>query len=300
MEAPKEVNPKLISGTHWSKVIRDELKEEIAKLVSEGRTQPKLAGIIVGDREDSKIYVRNKERACADIGMASTIHRLPGTTSNEELIELIQKLNADESVHGILVQLPLPSTMNEQRILESISPAKDVDGVAGPTQLGKLAYKGYEADFIPCTAKASIELLKREKIPIAGQNVVVLGRSAIVGMPALLLLLKENATVTVCHSRTKNIDEVVRRADIVIAAIGVAQFVKKEWLKEGVVIIDVGINQIEDKTKKAGHRLVGDVDFENCLEVCSKITPVPGGVGPMTITMLLSNVLESSKKPFNK
>jgi len=268
----------------------------VASLVSSGYPQPKLAGILVGEREDSKRYVRNKEKACVEVGIACELFTLPDTTTTEELVLLVKQLNADETVHGILMQLPLPNTIKEREVLETISPLKDVDGIAGPTQLGKLAYRGYQPDFVPCTAKACVELLKREKIPLIGANVVVLGRSFIVGIPVSLLLIKEDCTVTVCHSKTKNIDEVIHRADILIAAIGSAEFVKREWLKEGAVVIDVGINNIQDESRKTGFRLCGDVDFKNCVEVCSKITPVPGGVGPMTIAMLLTNVVESAKR----
>lgn len=297
MEGPVPDNKhKLVSGTHWSKVIREEISQEVKQLVAEGKPQPKLAGIIVGDRDDSKVYVRNKEKACEEVGIACVVHRLPGETTTEEIIALVKTLNEDASVHGILVQLPLPATVSEKQVLETVSPSKDVDGVAGPLQLGKLAYKGYEADYVPCTAQACLELLRRENIALSGANVVVLGRSAIVGIPVSLLMIQENATVTVCHSRTKEINEIVKRADVVIAAIGQPLFVKGEWIKENAVVIDVGINRIEDKTKKTGFRLVGDVDFDGAVKVCSKITPVPGGVGPMTIAMLLRNVLEASKK----
>ena len=292
----ENMQKKYISGTKWAKIIRDEVAQEITMLVADGKPKPKLASIIVGDREDSKIYVRNKEKACLEVGIECKIYNFPENAHTHDIIEEIAWLNSDDSVHGILIQLPLPKTIDEQEILSGISSMKDVDGVAGPMQLGKLAYKGYEADFVPCTANACLELLKRENIPLCGANVVVLGRSPNVGIPISLLLIKENATVTICHSKTKNIPEITKHADILITAIGVPQFVKGEHLKEGVVIIDVGINQIEDKSRKSGYRLVGDVDFDSCINVCSKITPVPGGVGPMTISMLLKNVVNAAKR----
>ncbi len=286
---------KYISGTKWSNIIKNEVFQDVVKFISEGNAKPRMASIIVGEREDSRTYVRNKKKACVEVGMECLIYEFPENSLTEDIITTIKMLNINDTIHGILVQLPLPDTIDERLVLESISELKDVDGIAGPTQLGKLAYKGYEPNFIPCTAKACLELLKRENIPICGSNVVVLGRSSIVGIPISLLLIKENATVTVCHSKTKNIHEIIKHADIVIVAIGVLQYVQGEWLKDGAVVIDVGINQIEDNSKKSGSRLVGDVHFESCVKVCSKITPVPGGVGPMTIAMLLQNILIAAK-----
>lgn len=285
-------NQKLISGVKWAQLIRNEIKSEVSLL----QFKPKLVGILVGNREDSKIYIRNKERALLEVGMDYALNHFPEDVEEMVVIELVRSLNEDPTVHGILIQLPLPSHLDEKKVLGMMDPKKDVDGIASPMQLGKLAYRGYTADFIPCTARACLELLKRENVKISGMNAIVLGRSNIVGMPVALLLLREGATVTICHSKTQNINKIIENADIVIAAIGSPLFVKGEWIKPGAIVIDVGINRIEDMTKKTGFKLVGDVDFEKAVDVCSKITPVPGGVGPMTIAMLLLNTLESAKR----
>ena len=215
--------------------------------------------------------------------------------SQEALLQLVRQLNANPSVHGILVQLPLPDHINEEAILTAISLEKDVDGFH-PENIGKLAMKGREPLFAPCTPKGCIELLDRSGVTISGANAVVIGRSNIVGIPAAMLLLGRSATVTICHSRTKNIEAKVRDADIVIAAVGRAEMVKASWLKPGCAVIDVGINSVDDATRKRGYRLVGDVAYNECREVAGKITPVPGGVGPMTIAMLLQNTLTGAKR----
>lgn len=284
----------LIDGTAIAQKVRNEVKEKVAKRIAEGKSQPGLATVLVGDRIDSATYVSMKQKACAELGMTSFHHPLPADVSQEELEDLIRKLNADPKVHGILVQLPLPSHLDEERVLSLISIEKDVDGFS-PLNLGRLAQKGREPLFVPCTPYGCIYLLKEVGVQIAGANAVVLGRSNIVGMPAALLLIKENATVTVVHSKTKDIPSVLRNADIIIAAIGRAQMVRGDWIKPGAAVIDVGINSKPDPTKKSGYRLVGDVNFEEAKEVAGFITPVPGGVGPMTIAMLMKNTLRAAQ-----
>ena len=238
--------------------------------------------------------MRNKGKACEELGMGSITHRLPEQTTQDELEKLITKLNADKAVHGILVQLPLPSHLNEERVLQLISIEKDVDGFS-PINIGRLAQKGREPLFVPCTPFGCIYLLDQAGVKIEGANAVVLGRSNIVGMPAALLLIGRNATVTVCHSKTRDIAGVVRQADILIAAIGKLEFVRGDWIKPGAAIIDVGINSKPDASKKSGYRLVGDVNFDEAKEVAGYITPVPGGVGPMTIAMLMKNTLRAAE-----
>ena len=284
----------LIDGKAIAQKVRDEVKEKVAKRLAEGKSQPGLATVLVGERIDSATYVKMKQKACAELGMTSFHHPLPADVSQEELEKLIKELNADPKVSGILVQLPLPDHLNEERVLQLISIEKDVDGFS-PINIGRLAQKGREPLFVPCTPYGCIYLLKDAGVEISGANAVVLGRSNIVGMPAALLLVKENATVTVCHSRTKNIAEVVRKADILIAAIGKMEFVQGDWIKPGAAVIDVGMNDKPDATKKRGYRLVGDVNFEEAKEVAGFITPVPGGVGPMTIAMLMANTLRAAE-----
>ena len=285
---------KIIDGTAIAQSVRDEVKEKVAKRVAAGKPQPGLATVLVGERVDSAAYVRMKQKACADLGMTSFHHPLPADISQEDLEKLIKELNADPKVNGILVQLPLPGHLDEERVLQLISIEKDVDGFS-PLNIGRLAQKGREPLFVPCTPYGCIYLLKEAGVELSGANAVVLGRSNIVGMPAALLLIKENATVTVVHSRTKNIEEVVRRADIIIAAIGMMEFVRGDWDKPGAAIIDVGINEKPDETKKRGYRLVGDVNFDEAKDVAGHITPVPGGVGPMTIAMLMANTLRAAE-----
>ncbi len=295
----------LIDGTAIAQKVRDEVKEKVAKRIAEGKSQPGLATVLVGERIDSATYVSMKQKACAELGMTSFHHPVPADITQEDLEKLIKELNADPKVHGILVQLPLPDHLDEERILSLISIEKDVDGFS-PINLGRLAQKGREPLFVPCTPYGCIYLLKEAGVKIAGANAVVLGRSNIVGMPAALLLIKENATVTVVHSRTKDIPAVMRDADIIIAAIGRAEMVRGEWIKPGAAVIDVGINGIpmlnEDgspvisqKTGKPRQKLVGDVNFAEAKEVAGFITPVPGGVGPMTIAMLMANTLRAAE-----
>lgn len=285
---------KIIDGTAIAKEVRENVKEKVAARIAAGKSQPGLATVLVGERVDSAAYVRMKQKACADLGMTSFHHPLPADISQEDLEKLIKELNADPKVNGILVQLPLPGNLDEERVLQLISIEKDVDGFS-PINIGRLAQKGREPLFVPCTPYGCIYLLKEAGVEISGANAVVLGRSNIVGMPAALLLVKENATVTIVHSRTKNIEDVVRNADIIIAAIGMMEFVRGDWVKPGAAIIDVGINEKADETKKRGYRLVGDVNYDEAAEVAGYITPVPGGVGPMTIAMLMRNTLRAAE-----
>lgn len=295
----------IIDGTAIAQKVRDEVKEKVAARIAAGKSQPGLATVLVGDRVDSAAYVGMKQKACAELGMTSYHHPLPADVSQEDLEKLIKELNADPKVNGILVQLPLPSHLDEERVLQLISIEKDVDGFS-PINLGRLAQKGREPLFVPCTPYGCIYLLKEAGVTIKGANAVVLGRSNIVGMPAALLLIKEDATVTVVHSRTKDIPGVLRQADIVIAAIGRAEMVRGDWLKPGAAVIDVGINGIpmlnpdgtpviSQKTGKPRQKLVGDVNYEEAKEVAGFITPVPGGVGPMTIAMLMNNTLRAAE-----
>ena len=295
----------IIDGTAIAQKVRDEVKEKVARRIGEGKSQPGLATVLVGERIDSATYVSMKQKACADLGMTSYHHPLPADVTQTDLENLIKELNADPKVNGILVQLPLPSHLDEESVLKLISIEKDVDGFS-PLNIGRLAQKGREPLFVPCTPYGCIYLLKEAGIKIDGANAVVLGRSNIVGMPAALLLVKENATVTVAHSRTKDIPAILRQADIVIAAIGRAEMVRGDWVKPGAAIIDVGINGIpmlnpdgspviSQKTGKPRQKLVGDVNFEEAKEVAGFITPVPGGVGPMTIAMLMANTFRAAE-----
>ncbi len=284
----------LIDGKLIAQQVRDDVAAKVAKRVASGKPKPTLAAVLVGERVDSATYVRSKGKACEELGMGSVSLHLPADISQEELEQKIMELNADKSVNGILVQLPLPAHLNEERVLQLISIEKDVDGFS-PLNIGRLAQKGREPLFVPCTPYGCIYLLEKSGVKIEGANAVVLGRSNIVGMPAALLLIGKNATVTVCHSRTKDIAAVVRQADILIAAIGKPEFVRGDWIKPGAAIIDVGINSKPDATKKSGYRLVGDVNFDEAKEVAGFITPVPGGVGPMTIAMLMANTLRAAE-----
>ena len=295
----------LIDGKLIAQQVREQVTAEVAKRVAAGKPRPGLATVLVGDRVDSATYVAAKQKACEELGMVSYHHPLPAEITQLELERVIRDLNEDELVNGILVQLPLPAHLDEERILSLISIEKDVDGFS-PINIGRLAQKGREPLFVPCTPYGCIYLLERAGVKIEGANAVVLGRSNIVGMPAALLLIGKNATVTVCHSRTKNLPEVVRQADILIAAIGRAEMVRGDWIKPGAAVIDVGINGvpllnpdgsplISEKTGKPRQKLVGDVNFEEAKEVAGFITPVPGGVGPMTIAMLMRNTLRAAE-----
>ncbi len=288
--------PKLISGTQLSAEIREELKVEIATLKKKKIT-PGLAVVLVGSDPASEVYVRSKRKTCADLGINSYAHDLPVTCTERKLLDLITKLNDDKKVHGILVQVPLPKHINEQKILNAIDPYKDVDGFH-PMNVGRLL-NGEEC-FVSCTPAGCQEMLMRSGYNPAGKHVVVLGRSNIVGKPIAALLMQKgmggDATVTVCHSRTKNLSSITKQADILIAAIGIPEFVKARMVKDGVVVIDVGVNRIEDKTRKSGTRLVGDVDFKGVSKKARAISPVPGGVGPMTITMLMKNTVKAVRR----
>ena len=286
---------KVIDGKAIAAELRAEVAQGVEELVAEGKQRPGLATVLVGEDPASQTYVRFKQKACAEVGIESFGHKLPATASQEEVEALVQKLNADPSVNGILVQLPLPAGLDEESILKAISIEKDVDGFH-PINIGRLAQKGREPLFVPCTPAGTITLLKKAGAELEGANAVVLGRSNIVGMPAALLLVKENATVTICHSRTKNLKDVCREADVLIAAIGRPEMVRGDWIKPGAYVIDVGINRVDDATRKRGYRLVGDVAYDEAAEVAAAITPVPGGVGPMTIAGLLRNTLRSAQR----
>lgn len=275
----------IINGKEVSKNIRENLQVEIDELKEKGIT-PGLSVIIVGDNPASKTYVKSKDKACKNLGMKSEVHSLDENVSEEELLNLINKLNNDETIHGILVQLPLPNHIDEKKVIEKISPNKDVDGFH-PINAGKLLVG--EDTFIPCTPHGIIKLMESENIDIKGKRAVVLGRSNIVGKPISLLLLNKNATVTICHSKTENLKEITKEADILIAAIGKANFVKSDMVKDGAIVIDVGINRVDGK-------LVGDVDFDSVNKLNGFITPVPGGVGPMTITMLIYNTVIAARR----
>lgn len=281
-----------------AKQIRKEIAVETSRMKDAIGVVPGLAVILVGDRKDSATYVRNKKKACEAVGINSFEVHLPENSTEQEVLDSISKFNEDPSVHGILVQLPLPSHMNEEKILNAVGIEKDVDGFH-PLNIGRLAMRGREPLFVPCTPKGCIELLHRYGIEIKGKRAVVIGRSNIVGMPAALLLQREDATVTIVHSRTKNPEGIIKQADIVISAVGQANMVRGSWLKPGAVVIDVGINPVEDAESPRGYRLIGDVCYEEAIDVASAVTPVPGGVGPMTIAMLLSNTLSSAKRVLN-
>jgi len=284
----------LIDGKLIAQQVREEVALGVEQRVKSGKQKPTLATVLVGDRPDSAAYVASKGKACMELGMGSVSEHLPADATQEQVETLVKKLNADPSISGILVQLPLPAHIDEEKVLSLISIEKDVDGFS-PLNIGRLAQKGREPLFVPCTPFGSIYLLEKSGVKIGGANAVVLGRSNIVGMPAALLLIARNATVTVCHSRTKDIPGTVRQADIVIAAIGKTEFVRGDWIKPGAAVIDVGINAVPDATKKSGQRLVGDVNFNEAKEVAGFITPVPGGVGPMTIAMLMKNTLRAAE-----
>lgn len=290
----------IIDGKQVAADMREELKKEVAKLKEQGIV-PGLGVILVGEDPASKSYVTAKERTCEEIGIYSDDNRLPAETSQKELMARVRKMNKDPKIHGILVQLPLPKHLNETEVLLAIDPAKDVDGFH-PMNVGKMVVG--EESFLPCTPHGVIQLLIRSGVKIEGADVVIVGRSNIVGKPLANMLIQKkpnrNATVTVCHTRTKDLARHTRRADILIAAAGQPNTITADMVKEGVVVIDVGVNRVDDPTKKQGFRLVGDVDFEAVKEKASLITPVPGGVGPMTITMLMYNTVEAAKRACGK
>ena len=279
----------IISGKVVSAAKREEIKERVAKLNEQGK-QVGLAVIIVGNNSASRVYVNNKKKACAEVGINSFEYALPEETTQDELLDLIARLNNDEKVNGILCQLPLPSHIDEQAVINAIDPSKDVDAFH-PFNVGHIMIGDYT--FLPCTPAGIMEMLKFYNISVNGKKCVVIGRSNIVGKPMTMLLLKENGTVEICHSRTQNLKEETLSADILVAAVGKAKFVTADMVKEGAVVIDVGMN------RNAENKLCGDVDFEAVKEKCSAITPVPGGVGPMTIAMLMQNTLTAAKKQNN-
>ncbi len=280
----KKIDGKLISAA-----VKERVKLEVEALKSVGITTG-LAVIIVGEDPASKVYVANKKKACEALGIISEEYALPETTTQEELLALIDELNHKKSINGILCQLPLPKHLDEQAVINAILPEKDVDAFH-PTNVGKIMLGEY--DFVPCTPAGIMEMLQYENIDIEGKTCVVIGRSNIVGKPMGMLLLHKNGTVTICHSRTRDLSEVCKNADILVAAVGRPNFVTADMVKEGAVVIDVGINRVDGK-------LVGDVDFEAVKDKCSAITPVPGGVGPMTIAMLMQNTLTAAKKQNNR
>ncbi len=288
------MSAQLIDGKAIAATIRGEIAAEVEAMKAQYGKVPGLATVLVGERRDSQTYVRMKKKACAEVGITSFGHDLPADISQEELLKVVRDLNANPEVNGILVQLPLPDHIDDEEVLGAIDLEKDVDGFH-PINIGRLSMKRRDPLFVPCTPKGCIELLDRSGIEIEGKRAVVLGRSNIVGLPVAMLLLHRNATLTICHSRTQDLPGVVREADILIAAVGRAEMVRGDWVKPGVAVIDVGINAVDDPTRERGYRLVGDVAFDEVKEVASAITPVPGGVGPMTIAMLLRNTTDSAK-----
>lgn len=277
---------KILSGKEVSARIKEKLKAEVAALTEKGIT-PGLAVVIVGNDPASKVYVGRKEAMCAELGMYSEKYALPEDTAQSELLALIEKLNSDPNIHGILVQLPLPEPLDEKAVIAAIAPQKDVDAFH-PVNVGKIMIGDY--DFVPCTPAGIMELIAESGVEVEGKNCVVIGRSNIVGKPMSMLLLHKNGTVTICHSRTKNLAEITRNADILVAAVGRAHFVTADMVKPGAVVIDVGMNRLEDG------KLAGDVDFDAVEPIAAAITPVPGGVGPMTISMLMRNTLTAAKR----
>ena len=288
---------KILSGTELAEKMRGEMKQEIVRLKEEQGIVPGLAVILVGDNPASISYVKGKEKACAEVGIISREYKFDADYGEDRLLKLIEELNNDSAIHGILVQLPLPDHINEEKVLYAIDPDKDVDGFH-PVNVGKLMI-GVDC-FLPCTPHGIQQLLVRNGIEISGKHVVIVGRSNIVGKPLAMMLVQKrpgaNATVTMCHTGTKNMGEYTKQADILIVAAGRPHTVNGDMVKEGAVVIDVGVNRIEDPTKKSGFRLIGDVEFEEVSKKASAISPVPGGVGPMTITMLLYNTILSAKR----
>lgn len=289
----------IIDGKAVAARLREQIAARVQSMFNETGSRPGLAAVLVGNNPASETYVRMKRKACAEAGIESFGHELPADVSQHDLEALISDLNADPRVHGILVQLPLPSPLDEEAVLNRISIEKDVDGFH-PINIGRLAMKGREPLFMPCTPHGCMVLLEEAGVKFSGANAVVLGRSNIVGLPAAMMLLKRNATVTIVHSRTQDLAGHCRQADILIAAVGQPEIVRGDWIKPGAVVIDVGVNRVDDSSSKTGYRLVGDVNFEEAREVAGAITPVPGGVGPMTIAMLLQNTLRSAERVFLK
>lgn len=277
----------IISGKEVALRVREKIKNEVAELVNKTGKRPGLAVIIVGEDPASQVYVKNKAKGCEEVGFHSEVYRLPEQTEMAELLALVDKLNNDKNIHGILCQLPLPKHLDETEVILAIDPSKDVDAFH-PVNTGKIMIGNYS--FLPCTPAGVMELIASTGVDIAGKECVVVGRSNIVGKPQAMLLLQKNGTVTICHSKTKNLKETTKRADILVVAVGRPNFITGDMIKEGAIVVDVGINRGEDG------KLVGDVHFESAEKVASYITPVPGGVGPMTITMLLQNTLTAAKQ----
>ena len=278
----------IINGKEISNHILCQIKNKIEK----NQIKPILAVIQIGNNKESSIYIEKKREACNKVGIISKIYNLDIDIVNNEIYKLIDRLNQDKTINGILVQLPISEHLDQNKILNRINPLKDIDGFH-PENMGNLAMNNRTPLFVPCTPRGCLELLKRENVNLEGKHVVIIGKSNIVGLPMALLLMKHNATVTVCDNKTENIKQHTCSADILISACGQAEMIKSDWIKDDVIIIDVGINPIKDNTKKNGYRLVGDVDFNSVKNKASKITPVPGGVGPMTVSMLLSNTLDA-------
>lgn len=277
----------ILDGKKVSQKVKDALKEETKAFFEKYGIRPGLAVVIVGDDPASRVYVNSKKKACEEIGYYSEEHALSKDTTESELLSLVKKLNGDDKIHGILVQLPLPGHIDEEKIINAISPKKDVDAFH-PVNVGKIMIGNF--DFLPCTPAGVMELLDEANIDLTGKNCVVIGRSNIVGKPQAMLLLHKNATVTICHSKTKNLKEITKNADVLVAAVGRAKMVTADYVKKGAVVIDVGMNRLENK------KLAGDVDFDSVKDVASYITPVPGGVGPMTIAMLMKNTFTAAKR----
>jgi methylenetetrahydrofolate dehydrogenase (NADP+)/methenyltetrahydrofolate cyclohydrolase len=284
----------IIDGKAISEKLLIEVAADVEAMVKKGSPRPGLAAVLVGENPASQQYVKMKRKTCEKYGLESFGYELPKTASQEEVEQLVKQLNADPKVNGILVQLPLPEHLDDEKILNSISIEKDVDGFH-PINIGRLAQKGREPLFVPCTPDGCIYLVDQTGFNLKGANAVVLGRSNIVGMPVALLLVKRDATVTICHSRSKDLPGICRSADVLIAAVGRPEMVRGDWIKPGAVVIDVGTNRVDDPTSEKGYRLAGDVAFNEAKEVAGWISPYPGGVGPMTITMLLRNTVKAAK-----
>ncbi|KAA3664575.1 MAG: bifunctional methylenetetrahydrofolate dehydrogenase/methenyltetrahydrofolate cyclohydrolase FolD [Chloroflexi bacterium] len=293
------MSAQIIDGKQVAEKVRASVAIDVAKMKEEHNYVPGLATVLVGEDPASATYVRSKQRMSEKLGIRSVGHKLEADATQEEVLALVKKLNADPEVNGILVQLPLPKHIDEETILNAIDLEKDVDGFH-PVNIGRLAMKGRNPLFIPCTPAGCMVLLEDAGVDLNGAEAVIVGRSNIVGLPMAMLLQKANATVTICHSRTKDLTAHLKRADIVVAAIGWADMIKGDMLKPGVAIIDVGINRVDDETRKRGYRLVGDVEFDTAKEVAGAITPVPGGVGPMTIAMLMKNTLTAAQIALSK
>jgi methylenetetrahydrofolate dehydrogenase (NADP+) / methenyltetrahydrofolate cyclohydrolase len=294
--AEKTSKPILLDGKLLASQIKEEIKKEVASIIDADKPAPHLVAVLVGDDPASQTYVNSKEKSSREVGMMSSVYRHPATISEKELLDIVDFLNKDDEVNGFIVQLPLPKHINENKVIETIDPKKDIDGFH-PLNIGRMV-AGLPA-YLPATPQGIIEMLKRYDIETEGKNCVVLGRSNIVGTPISILMSRKanpgNATVTMCHSKTKNLKSITKKADILIAAIGQAQFVKADMVKEGAVVIDVGIHRVPSVDTDSGYKLVGDVDFANVAPKCSHITPVPGGVGRMTIVSLLANTLKACK-----